>query len=68
MKHRKVLAIVSFIALVGIVFTRPTRNLLVDGVIGVAEVTQHVQHDPCSFFHLRFVPWQRFDPTCPECL
>jgi hypothetical protein len=70
MKHRKLFARGCMVALLAIVFTRPAaRIVFMDGLIGVAEMTQRICDDPCSIFNRhRFFLWQRFDPTCPEYL
>ena len=70
MKCTKVIAIGTLIAVSVLLFTRPdARNIVVDGAVGIAEMTQHVRDNPRSLFNRhRFFLWQRFDPTCPECL
>jgi hypothetical protein len=70
MKRTKVIAIGTLVAVSVLFLTRPAaRNIVADGVVGIADMTQNVPHNPWSLFkHHRFFLWQRFDPTCPECL
>ena len=70
MNLRKLFALGIVVVLLATIFTRPTaQSVLVDGLIGFAEATQRVCEDPCSIFNHPHIPlWQRFDPTCPQCL
>jgi hypothetical protein len=70
MNRRKLIAFGTVVFLVATIFTEPTaRNVLTDGLIGLAEATQRVCEDPCSIFKHPHIPlWQRLDPTCPQCL
>jgi hypothetical protein len=70
MKCTKVIAIGTLVAVSVLLFTRrAAHNIVVDGVAGIADMTQHLCEERCSpFTHHQFFLWQRFDPTCPECL
>jgi hypothetical protein len=70
MNRRKLIVLGRVAFLVATIFTEPTaRNVLKDGLIGLAEATQRVCEDPCSIFNHPHIPlWQRLDPTCPQCL
>jgi hypothetical protein len=70
MNRRKLTVLGTVAFLVATIFTEPTAgNVLMDGLIGLAEATQRVCEDPCSIFNHPHIPlWQRLDPTCPQCL
>lgn len=70
MKRHKLIALGTFVALLAVIFMRPAaRSVFMDGLVGIAEMTQRVCDDPCSLLpHRPYFLWNRFDPTCPQCL
>jgi hypothetical protein len=70
MNRAKLIAVGTMLALSALALTRPAaRSIVANGVIGFAEMTEHVCPDPCSILnHTRFFLWCRFDPTCPQCM
>jgi hypothetical protein len=70
MNRYKLIALATIVALLAAIFTKTAaRSIFVDGLIGVAEMTHRVCQDPCSIlYRTRFFSWDRFDPTCPQCL
>jgi hypothetical protein len=70
MKHRKLLPFSGMVAVMAVVFRQASRTSCLDGGIDWLRRSDATRlRGSCSFFHHPHTPlWQRFDPTCPQCL
>lgn len=69
MKRRQLIALGSAVfVFVAVLASAPARGVIVNSLVGIAEMVQRVHEDRCwSFIYPRYFLWNRFDPTCPQC-